>query len=117
MNGFPYLETKANTSPAVELAVKHDKAEVPTHLWDERVAYLLGLDLLQEVHHWAFRTVRTAMLRRWKRNVCRSWRDWWDAHGDYLKGSQPKSWALIHQQELRPVTTLEMPASGVGITD
>ena len=45
-----------------EKAVKHDKAAVPTELWDDRVRYLLGLMHLKDRHLRAFALLRQAML-------------------------------------------------------
>ncbi|KAL7565766.1 hypothetical protein ACA910_010205 [Epithemia clementina (nom. ined.)] len=37
-----YVPPPEAEGTAVESAVKHDKATVPEHLWDNRVAFLLG---------------------------------------------------------------------------
>ena len=67
----------ATVDTNTEKAVKHDKAAVPVELWDDRVRYLLGYNSLDDRHRHAFEMLRTVMLIRWKRNVRRSWFDWW----------------------------------------
>ncbi|KAL7569735.1 hypothetical protein ACA910_005683 [Epithemia clementina (nom. ined.)] len=64
----PPEQTEANTT-ATKSAVKHDKAGVPIHLWNDRVAYLLGINTLTKQHCRAFDLLRRVMLRQWRRNV------------------------------------------------
>ena len=78
-----------------EKAVKHDKAAVPVDLWDDRVRYLLGHARLQDNHRRAFAILRSAMLRRWKRNVIRSWVDWWNKN---IKYNEPRWWKVLHER-------------------
>ncbi|KAL7580181.1 hypothetical protein ACA910_012932 [Epithemia clementina (nom. ined.)] len=65
---------------ATESAVKRDDAEVPTHLWDSRMLYLLNSRALTRQHRQAFDLLRQVMWQRWRRNVLVSWRRWWEDH-------------------------------------
>ncbi|KAL7556817.1 hypothetical protein ACA910_002294 [Epithemia clementina (nom. ined.)] len=65
------------TSTATESAVKHDKVDVPVHLWDNQIAFLLNLSKLTEAHRKAFNLLRQTMPRRWQRNMATSWKQWW----------------------------------------
>ncbi|KAL7574612.1 hypothetical protein ACA910_002965 [Epithemia clementina (nom. ined.)] len=62
---------------AAEKATKRDDAEVPEHLWNYRIAYLLGTKALDPSQQKALNLLRTTMLLRWKKNVLNSWRKWW----------------------------------------
>ncbi|KAL7576334.1 hypothetical protein ACA910_018150 [Epithemia clementina (nom. ined.)] len=64
-------------STATETAVKPDDAEVPVRPWDKRVLYLLGENQMCTWHHRAFKLLREAMWRRWKKCVISSWLIWW----------------------------------------
>ena len=90
------IETGQDTN--TEKAVKHDKAAVPVELWDDRVRYLLGLPRLEDRHRRAFAKLRARMLRRWKRNVLRSWVDWWDNNNSSIKHNEPRWWRLLYER-------------------
>ena len=87
-----------STTTASEKAVKHDKAAVPTELWDDRVRYLLDIVELTDGHRKAFNLLRSVMLRRWRRNVVRSWISWWNTNHYQLKRDEPNWWRLIKEQ-------------------
>ena len=89
-------DTGADTT--TEKAVKHDKAAVPVELWDDRVRYLLGLSKIDDRHRRAFTKMRSVMLRRWKRNVLRSWVDWWNKNKDKIKHNEPRWWTLLYER-------------------
>ena len=92
MSGYVKL---VSTTTASEKAVKHDKAAVPTELWDDRVRYLLDIVELTDRDRKAFNLLRMAMLRRWRRNVVRSWISWWNENHYQLKEDEPNWWRLI----------------------
>ena len=95
MSGYTKL---VDTTTAAEKAVKHDKAAVPTDLWDDRIRFLLDQETLTENHRRAFNLVRQAMLSRWRRNVTRSWLAWWRQNNHQLKIDEPNWWKLIKQR-------------------
>ncbi|KAL7576485.1 hypothetical protein ACA910_017989 [Epithemia clementina (nom. ined.)] len=82
-------------STATEKAVKHDKAAVPTHLWDARVAFLLGIMKPGFFHRRAFNLLQETMLRRWQQNVRRSWEVWWESHHFMVQETEPWWSSLI----------------------
>ncbi|KAL7576360.1 hypothetical protein ACA910_018172 [Epithemia clementina (nom. ined.)] len=63
-------------STAAEKAVKDNKAEVPIQIWDYRAAFLLDVKELLSTQMRALDLLRRLSLRRWKRNVVRSWSTW-----------------------------------------
>ena len=74
-------------STVSDKAVKSDKAEVPRHLWDERVAkvreavwtqYALGDSKSKRVVEDAIDALRMMALRWWKRRTCRSFFTWFN---------------------------------------
>ncbi|KAL7561660.1 hypothetical protein ACA910_018550 [Epithemia clementina (nom. ined.)] len=64
-------------STVVEKAAKNDDAEVPVHLWDFRIAFLMGVRRLEPREQRAVATLRNLLVRRWKWSVFRSWNKWW----------------------------------------
>ncbi|KAL7575180.1 hypothetical protein ACA910_018670 [Epithemia clementina (nom. ined.)] len=96
MDGYTLRVDMEDTS--TKSAVKHDHAEVPTHLWNDRVQYLLGIQNLSAVHLWAFDMMRAAMLRRWRRNVVTLWHDWWSTHSEAIKRNEPDWWKLVYHR-------------------
>ena len=84
-----------------EKAVKHDKAAVPVELWDDRVRFLLKCEQLEDSHRRAFALMRTVMLTRWKRNVRRSWFDWWVKYESVIKINEPRWWRLVYDRGIQ----------------
>ena len=78
----------AAESTVSDKAVKADKAEVPRHLWDERVAkvseavwtrYASGDAISKKVVEDAIDALRKMALQMWKRRTCRSFFTWFKA--------------------------------------
>ena len=86
---------------SAEKAVKHDKAAVPIHLWNDRIRYLLGLTQLEEHHLRAFDALRNVMLTRWKRNVRTSWFKWWSQYESTIKSNEPTWWKLVQERGMQ----------------
>ncbi|KAL7556765.1 hypothetical protein ACA910_009418 [Epithemia clementina (nom. ined.)] len=78
-------------STAAEKAVKSDNAEVLMHLWNFRVAYLLGVDQLSQPQMNGVEVLRAAILRLWKRNILQSWSKWWKANYQNIRKYQPNN--------------------------
>ena len=97
MRGYQRSASEGQGTTA-EKAVKHDKAAVPVELWDDRVRYLLGLSKLTDRHLRAFALLRRAMLQRWRRNVVRSWVDWWNKYNHRIKHNEPRWWKLLQER-------------------
>ncbi|KAL7563418.1 hypothetical protein ACA910_016514 [Epithemia clementina (nom. ined.)] len=90
-----YVPTRDMENMATESAVKNDKAEVPTYLWNDRLHYLLGVLELEAQHLRAFDLLRRCMLRRWKAGVYRSWRRWWSKNCNTININYPQWTQLI----------------------
>ncbi|KAL7580679.1 hypothetical protein ACA910_002191 [Epithemia clementina (nom. ined.)] len=88
-----------NKSTATESAVKCDDAEVPTHLWDYRIFFLLGESQLQTKHTRAFKTLRYAMWKRWRQNVLTSWKIWWEQQASKIRAVAGKKSASCYIRE------------------
>ncbi|KAL7580705.1 hypothetical protein ACA910_002212 [Epithemia clementina (nom. ined.)] len=99
MRNYQNHRSEENTT-ATELAVNHDKADVPTQLWDQRVAYLLGITFRNPLHLKAFDLMRRAMLRQWRRNVIRSWKIWKDAAQAALQQKDARELKVICERGL-----------------
>lgn len=70
---------RAEPSPvdgAPKEIVKNDDAEVPVHLWNDRVAKFLDHDPQDPVFIKSCDMLRARMLNRWFANVCRSYYAW-----------------------------------------
>jgi hypothetical protein len=52
------------TTTITEQAVKSDSADVPIHLWDDRIAFLLGVSSLSQTQALACILLRQVILRR-----------------------------------------------------
>ncbi len=63
-----------------EKTTKSDDAEVPTYLWDSRIAHILGQSCLTDEQVLAADKIRPWMHRKWVRNVQSSWWNWWVVH-------------------------------------
>ncbi|KAL7568688.1 hypothetical protein ACA910_021684 [Epithemia clementina (nom. ined.)] len=85
------------SSMAMELAGKHDKADVPTYLWDQQVAYLLGIAMIEPVHLRAFDMLRQALLQQWRCNVLQSWAAWCDVVQPQIQQGSVELWKIIHE--------------------
>ncbi|KAL7561687.1 hypothetical protein ACA910_016450 [Epithemia clementina (nom. ined.)] len=96
MAGYTPPETSEDTT--TESAVKHDKAAVPEHLWNNRVAFLLTVTELQSKHLHAFQLTRERMLRQWKWNVRASWQQWWQLHELHVQARDLEWVNLIRQR-------------------
>ncbi|KAL7559153.1 hypothetical protein ACA910_010232 [Epithemia clementina (nom. ined.)] len=79
-------------------AVERDDAEVPEHFWNFRIAFLLGTTELNQQQYRSAAVLRQVMLRRWKRNVLRSWGVWWPAHQAVICRSSSDDWALLWER-------------------
>ncbi|KAL7555436.1 hypothetical protein ACA910_008056 [Epithemia clementina (nom. ined.)] len=86
------------TSTATKSVVKHDKADVPVHLWDDRVAFILSLDAITPKHQNAFNLLQQAMLNRWRRNVIGSWKHWWCKYQTAIQQNKPSYHKLIRRR-------------------
>ncbi|KAL7562229.1 hypothetical protein ACA910_004038 [Epithemia clementina (nom. ined.)] len=81
-----------------ESAVKHDKAAVPVWLWDDQIRFLLDVPQLMDPHLRAIAMLRNRILLRWKRNVYRSWREWWNANSTALISKCPVTAEIIRKR-------------------
>ncbi|KAL7570261.1 hypothetical protein ACA910_020683 [Epithemia clementina (nom. ined.)] len=81
-----------------ESAVKHDKAAVPVWLWDDQIRFMLDVPQLMDHHLRAIAMLRNRILLRWKRNVYRSWREWWNANSTALISKCPVTAELIRKR-------------------
>ncbi|KAL7556348.1 hypothetical protein ACA910_006152 [Epithemia clementina (nom. ined.)] len=95
------LGTYELDSTVVKKGAKNDDAEVPTHLWDFRIVFLLGVDPLLPTQLKAAGTLRKVILRRWKHNVLLSWGEWWRATYSALRRHQGGSLDLIWNRGVR----------------
>ncbi|KAL7574419.1 hypothetical protein ACA910_015794 [Epithemia clementina (nom. ined.)] len=86
---------------ATEKAVKRDDAEVPEHLWNFRIALLLGTTELNQQQYRSANILRQAMLRWWKRNVLRSWGVWWRTHQASIRSSSSDDWTLLWERGVK----------------
>ncbi|KAL7576183.1 hypothetical protein ACA910_004836 [Epithemia clementina (nom. ined.)] len=64
MIGFQQIIREEVESTATESAVKHDKASIPIHLWNDRLAFLLNIVTLEQRHLQAFDMLRKVMMRK-----------------------------------------------------
>ncbi|KAL7581014.1 hypothetical protein ACA910_005823 [Epithemia clementina (nom. ined.)] len=95
MQGYQQHCLDIASTMATESAVKHDKADVPTYLWDQRVAYLLDIAMIEPVHLRAFDLLRRLLLRRWRRNVLRSWTAWHAAAQPHIQRENEELWKIV----------------------
>jgi len=73
-------------------AVKSDDAAIPVHLWDDRIAFLLGTQSLDDAAHQAVNLLHRAQLHWWKHNIHSSWWAWWWENHHNIKRRCPNYW-------------------------
>jgi hypothetical protein len=90
------LNAKAEAIHA-EKAVKAENAEIPTFLWDDRIAFLRKQSHLSTLEVAASNVIRNALHRHWTKLVVRSWWEWWTQHQEHIKHVEPRYWKVIFQ--------------------
>ena len=78
-----------------DTAAKSDDADVPTFLWDDRVAFLRQRTTLSTLEQRASNILRRTMHLAWVRNVSSSWWLWWKAWKSTIVQQEPVHWTLI----------------------
>jgi hypothetical protein len=84
-------------------AAKGDDAEIPTFMWDDRLAFLLGQQSLTDDQVNRLQPLRNACWSYWLRRVRLSWRRWWGEHKLLLQQQFPSSYQDIGRAGINAV--------------
>jgi hypothetical protein len=84
-------------------ATKADDAEIPVHLWNDRLAYLVGALRLSEAQKRRLGFLGRCTHRYWIRRVREAWWTWWRENKSLLHLVEPKYWREIGRRGMAAV--------------
>jgi hypothetical protein len=87
----------------ISKATKLDDAEIPVHLWDDQLVYMLGTVHLSEEQNWWLGFLCRCFYRYWIRQVHHSWWKWWYENKSLLRLIKPKHWREIDRRGMATV--------------
>ena len=92
-------------------ATKNDDAAVPTQLWNDRVAFLLGYtdyDLFATKYGKQLAVLRRTLHRCWCRLVYRSFFRWWKQQHHHIRETCPASCQLLWEAGIQALSQASM---------